>query len=122
MTVLSVGQIQGFFPLNEIIVDPRTKLTIEGPLRVSTIQNIAGFTTLTSTSSGVLSIAGNLTTTSRLNSNIVSPSRIVIPIWTTPTRPVGSVPGSIGYNTTITSLEFFTGSQWNTITGTFTAV
>ena len=46
MTALSVGQIQGLFPSNEIVIDPKVKMIIEGILRVSSIQNSSGITTL----------------------------------------------------------------------------
>ena len=122
MTVLNVGQVQGIFPANQITIDPSVKLTVEGILRLSRLQNSAGLTTLTSTSSGVLTITGNLTTSSRINANTVAATRLVVPIWTTSTRPSSPISGTIGYNSSITSLEFFSGSQWTSISGPLTTV
>lgn len=122
MTVLSVGRLEGLSPSNEITIDSKVIFRVEGSFRISSIQNTSGLTTLTSTSSGVLTIAGNLTTSSRLNANTVTATRLVVPIWTTPTRPSSPISGTIGYNSTITSLEFFSGSQWTAISGPLTTV
>ncbi len=117
MTALSVGQIQGLFPSNEIVVDPKVKLTISGILRVSTIQNSSGVTTLTATSQGSLTLLGSLTTTQNITTSNVLPSRLVIAIWTTSTRPANAVAGTFGYNSTTSFIEVFTGSTWEQING-----
>jgi len=122
MTILSVGRIEGLSPSNDITIDTKVIFRVEGSLRISSIQNTSGLTTLTSTSSGVLTIAGNLTTSSRLNANTVASTRLVVPIWTTPTRPSSPISGTIGYNSTITSLELFDGSRWTSIAGSLTTV
>lgn len=120
MTVLSVGQIQGLFPSNEIVVDPNTQLTIEGILRISTIQNSSGTTTLTATSTGTVTLTGNLTTSATLTAGTISPSRLVVPIWSTGGRPNNPSIGTMGYNSTTGSLENFTGTQWENIVNSLT--
>lgn len=34
------------------------------------------------------------------------------PSWTTATRPIAPAPGQVGFNSTINSLECYTGSVW----------
>jgi hypothetical protein len=120
MTALSVGQIQGLFPANQIVIDKNAKLIIQGILRISTIQNSSGFTTLSSTSAGVVTLSGNLTTSSTLTCGTISPSRLVVPIWTTATRPNTPSTGTMGYNSTLGRLENFTGTQWESIINSLT--
>lgn len=117
MTALSVGQIQGLFPSNEIVIDPNTKLTIEGILRISTIQNSSGITTFSSTAQGSITLLGSLTTTQSITSSTSTPSRLVIAIWSTSNRPINPVTGTFGYNTTIESIEVYNGSTWEKISG-----
>jgi hypothetical protein len=117
MTVLSVGQIQGLFPSNQIIIDPKVKLTIEGILRLSSIQNSSGFTTLTSTSTGALTLAGSLTTSQNLTTTNLEPSRLVTAIWSTSTRPQNPSIGTFGFNDTINSIEVYSGITWEKISG-----
>ena len=122
MTVLSVGRIDSVSTPKLITIDSKVILKVEESLRISTIENTSGLTTLTSTSSGALTIAGNLSTSTRLNTNSVTATRFIVAIWTTPTRPSNPTSGTIGYNSTITSLEFFDGSAWTAITGPLTTV
>ena len=116
MTVINVGRLEGLSPLNQITIDPTSVLTVEGPLRVSTIQNNAGLTILTSTSTGVVTINQNLNTSSTLTSNIVAPSRFIVPVWSVATRPTSPSIGTFGYNSQLLQLENFTGSTWATVT------
>ena len=37
---------------------------------------------------------------------------LTLPTWTSSTRPVSPVAGQIGYNSTLTKLEFYNGSAW----------
>ena len=39
-------------------------------------------------------------------------SGITLPTWTTSTRPALPVAGQIGYNSTLTKLEYYNGSAW----------
>jgi hypothetical protein len=112
---LNIGQLQGLFPSNQIIVDPKAKLIIEGILRLSSIQNNSGLTTLTSTSSGALTLTGSLTTTQNLTTTNLEPSRLVVAIWTTATRPTNPSIGTIGFNETINSIEVWIGTTWEKI-------
>jgi hypothetical protein len=114
MTVLSVAQLQGLSPSNEIRIDSKTQLIIEGILRVSTIQNTSGFTLLTA-SSNTITLTGNLSTSFTLSANNVSPSRLVVPIWTTSNRPINPSIGTMGYNSNTGTLESYTGVQWENI-------
>jgi hypothetical protein len=117
MTVLSVGQLQSASIPNEITIESNTKLKIDGILRVSSIQNSSGITTLSSTSSGQVTVAGNLSTTSNITANTITPSRLVIPSWTSLTRPSNPVAGSIGYNSTTGTIEYYKGTSWDKIQG-----
>ena len=112
MTVLSVGQLQGLTSVAGTTVDSNTKLIVEGTLRVANVQNSAGFTTLTSNSSGQVTLPSNLTTTSSLSGSVISPSSLTIPNWTTVTRPSSFVIGSMGFNTTSEQIEIYTSSGW----------
>ena len=100
---------------DDFVVDNNTKLIIQGILRISTIQNSSGATTFSATSAGVVTLSGNLTTNSTLSSSIISPSRLVVPIWATSTRPNNPTTGTMGYNSTTSSLENYTGTQWENI-------
>lgn len=117
MTILSVGRIEGLPSSNQITVNSKSKLIIEGILRVSTIQNTSGLTTLTSTSQGVITLTGNLTTTQNITTSSLEPSRLVIAIWTTSTRPSSPATGIFGYNETIGAIEIYSGTSWDKITG-----
>lgn len=117
MTALSVGQIQGLFPSNEIVVDPKVKMTIEGILRVSSIQNSSGITTFSSTSQGSITLLGNLSTSQTITGSNITPSRLITSIWTTDTRPQNPSIGSFGYNETIGFIEIYTGTSWERVTG-----
>jgi hypothetical protein len=120
MTVLSVGQLQGLPPTNEITIASNTSLKIQGILRVSSIENSSGLEILSSTSAGAVTFARNLTTTSTISSNIISPSRFVVPIWTTSTRPSNPSIATLGYNSQTGSLENYTGTTWKSISNSFT--
>jgi len=117
MTILSVGRIEGLPSSNEITVHSKSRLTVEGILRVSTIQNSSGLTTLTSTSQGVITLTGNLTTTQNITTSSLEPSRLVTAIWTTPTRPSTPATGTFGYNETIGAVEIYSGTSWEKING-----
>jgi hypothetical protein len=116
---LSVGQIQGLFPSNEITVDQKVKLIVKGSLRVSTIQNSSGLTTLTSSGSNV-NFVSNLTTSATLSASQLSPTRLILPIWTTATRPGNPQIGTIGYNSTTSKGEVYNGTGWINIESTLT--
>jgi len=115
MTVLSVGQLQGLTVANGITIDANTKLIVDGTLRVSTIQNSSGLTTLTSNSSGEVTFPSNLTTTASLTGNTVSPSSLTIPNWTTATRPSSAVIGTMGFNTTTGKVDAYTSTGWTSV-------
>lgn len=117
MSILSVGQIQGLTPLNQITIDPNTKLTIEGLLRLNRIQNSAGLTTLVSTSQGNLTLTGNLETTQNITSTNIQPTRLVFPIWTDTSRPQNPSVGSFGFNETSGLVEVYTGIEWLEVQG-----
>ena len=114
MTVLNVGQLQGIFPTNEITIDPSVKLTVEGILRVSRLQNSAGLTILTSSSSGDITLPSNLTVQT-LSSASLSASSLNIPTWSTSNRPSSATIGTIGFNTTISKCDVYTSSGWRTV-------
>lgn len=105
---LNIGGLQGISPTNEIEVSSDTKLVIEGTLRASTIQNLSGFTTLTSTGSSI-NLFGNLTTTGNISTVNLNPtSRIVLPSWTTTTRPTTNLTnGILGFNTQTNQVESY---------------
>ena len=96
---LSVGQLQGISPTNEIVVPSDTKLIIDGTLRVNTIQNLSG-TTLLSYSGSSLTLYGDLTTSENISClDVNSPNRLVLPTWTTGTRPTTNLnDGLMGLN------------------------
>jgi len=121
MTVLSVGRLEGLSPLNQITIDSSVLMTVQGPLRVSTIQNSSGVTTLTSNFSGEVTLPFNLTTTSSISGSIVSPSSLTIPNWTAGSRPSSSVIGTMGFNTTTGKIDVYTSSGWSTVGGTTSA-
>jgi hypothetical protein len=50
------------------------------------------------------------TTASALTGNPTGP--INLPVWTTATRPAPPIAGTFGFNTTVGSTEFWTGSAW----------
>lgn len=116
MTVLNIGQLQGISPTNEILVASDTKLIVDGTLRVNNIQNsfgiqIYGYAANTNT------FYKNLTV-SNISSEILSPSLLVSPIWTSTTRPVSPQVGTIGYNSTSRILEVWNGTEWKVVKNT----
>lgn len=96
---LSVGQLQGISPTNEISVPSDTKLIIDGTLRTNTIQNTSG-TTVLSSSGSTVTLYGNLTSSGTINcSDVVPSSRIILPTWRTATRPNTNLnDGLVGLN------------------------
>lgn len=117
MSVLSVGQIQGLSPSNQIIIDSKVKLSIEGILRLSNIQNSSGMTTFSSTSQGSLTLSGNLVTSQDVITTNLQPSRLITNIWTTSTRPQNPITGTFGFNETIFAFEVYNGNSWQKVTG-----
>jgi hypothetical protein len=111
---LSVGQLQGISPTNEITVASDTKLVVNGTLRVSSIQNSSGVTTLSSTGFNI-NFFGNILTTSTISGTNITPStRLILPTWTTSTRPTTNLlNGVMGLNTQTNKVEAYsTSAGW----------
>lgn len=105
---LNIGQLQGISPTNEITIPSDTKLFVDGTLRVNTIQNLNGIQVLTSTGSNV-TLSANLTVDATISAvNITPTSRLVLPTWTTSTRPTTNlVNGLMGLNTDTSRVEAY---------------
>ena len=118
---ISVAQLQGITPTNEITLASDTKLYIDGVLRTNSIQNSSGLTVLTSTTDGNVTVINNISTTNNITGSIISPgSRLVLPNWTTATRPSTSLSSStMGYNTTTSIVEIWNGSSWTNLNSAF---
>jgi len=111
---ISIGQLQGLPPVSEITVSPDTKLIIDGTLRVNTIQNLSGTTTLSTNTGGVI-FPSNLTTSATLSVNTFTPTQFRLPYWTNSTRPSSPAPGTIGYNSEVSKAEVWSGTAWTLI-------
>lgn len=110
---LNFAQLQGISPTNEVEIPSDTKLKIDGTLRVTTIQNLSGLTTLSSTGSNV-TLYGNLTTNQNINCVNTTPNtRLILPTWTTATRPTTNLDhGLIGLNLDTSVVESYTSAGW----------
>jgi|688.fasta_scaffold06074_9 hypothetical protein len=111
---LSVGQLQGLFPSNEIELASDTKLIVDGILRVNTIQNTSGLTIVSSTGN-TITFAGSITTTGQISAvNVAASGRFILPTWTTSTRPTTNlVNGLMGLNTERVKVEAYsTAAGW----------
>jgi hypothetical protein len=47
---------------------------------------------------------------------------ITSPTWTTATRPASPITGQIGWNSTLSSMEVYNGSAWQTVATTGKAI
>lgn len=111
---LAIGQLQGITPTNEVSIPSDTKLIIEGTLRANNIQTIDGITVY-SYAGGTATFSGNITTSSNISGSVISSPRLVIPIWTTSTRPSSTQVGSIGFNSSTLKVEYWDGSGWKNL-------
>ena len=121
MSILRVNNIVGSTKSNyDIIVPPANKLTVSGPLRTSSIQDISGNSLLNPDISGNVSITKNITVSGTLSGSVVSNGRVVFPTWTTSTRPTTNlVNGLIGYNTENDTMETYSAGSWRIFTRNF---
>jgi hypothetical protein len=113
MTVLNFGQLQGISPTNEIELSSDTKLKILGNFRITTLQNSSGLQVMSLDSAGTATLSGNLTVGNNTItcSKMTSTGRMIVPVWTTATRPASAV-ARVGFNTTLSKLEIYNGAQW----------
>jgi len=110
---LAVGQLQGISPTNEITIPTTTKLIVNGSFRPSSIQNSTGVTVLTSTSTGNLTFANNITSSGTVSgSSLSATSQFKLPSWNTSGRPSSAISGVIGFNTTTNQVEIYNGTSW----------
>jgi len=119
MSVLKVAKLQGISQTNfEITVPSTHKLIILGTLRANSIQNTSGVTIWSPDSSGNVTVAGNITSTSgTISASVMTATgKVNLPTWTTATRPTtGLVNGILGYNSTIGQLEIYSNSTWTSV-------
>jgi hypothetical protein len=122
MSKLTVTRMQGIPQTNFEITIPNTyRLVVSGVLRASSIESTGGVSIWTPDNQGNITIAGSLSSSSgQVICNVMSASgRVNLPTWTSTTRPsTNLVPGTIGYNTELNSLDVWTGSTWTTSLGT----
>ena len=122
MSILRIAKLQGITQSNfEIIVPVSHKLIILGTLRADTILSSNGNVIWNPDANGNISIAGNLSSTNgTISASIITATgRVVLPNWTTATRPSTSLTnGIIGYNTTTSTVEVYNSTTgWSNISG-----
>jgi len=111
---ISIGQLQGLSPTNEIEITSDTKLIVEGTLRSNTIQNASGLTIATSVTGGI-NFSNNLSTTNTITANeLAASSKFQLSTWTTAGRPISPITGTVGFNITNNVVEFYNGTSWVT--------
>jgi len=115
MSSIRLTKLQGIVQTNnEITIPSNHKLIVPGILRVGSIQSSGGISIWSSDSSGNISMGSNLNVTGSIGcSRLSASSRINLPIWTTATRPTTNlVVGRIGYNTTLSDIDIWSGTSW----------
>jgi hypothetical protein len=124
MSLLKVAKLQGITATgNEITIPATHKLIVSSFLKTGTIQSSGGISVWSADNSGNISTGANITTAGSIivkNVSVTTSGRVNLPVWTTGTRPASSlVVGRIGYNSTLSDIDVWSGSTWvNTITPT----
>jgi len=115
MSSLKLVKLQGISQLNNEITVPAThRLIVPGTLIANTIESSNGTSIWSSDAPGNISMGGNLSVTGSINCvNLSASSKLNLPIWTTATRPTTNLSvGRVGYNTTTSSIDIWTGTTW----------